>query len=228
MGAVGLLGMPPFGTFYGASAIHDAAGRLHLGWLASVTVPAEALTAGALLRFAGRVFLGWGKTHGATSRGAPHIPMDTETAGRHDTTPWTMWLPAVLLLAGAATVAVPGPFRAAAAAAADHFQNPRLLAAVTLDGAADRPPSAPPPPPGDFRPENVVTLAAALAVAGLALFPGVLGRRLNWRLGRGLVAAMRPLRQLQSGNVGDYVAWFAVGIAAYAGLLLALVRRAGL
>ncbi len=59
----------------------------------------------------------------------------------------------------------------------------------------------------------------------LALFPGVLGRRLNWRLGRGLVAAMRPLRKLQSGNVGDYVAWLAFGLAAYGGLLLLLLLR---
>ena len=225
VGSLGLLGVPPFATFYGQSHIHAAAERLHLGWLTYVAVPAEALTAGAVLRFTARVFLGWGKTHEATSRGSPHIPMDTETAGRHDRTPLGMWLPAAGLLVLAAVVAVPGPFRAAASAAADHFQHPRLLAAVTLDGAPDQPPAFPPPPAGHFRVENAVTVLAAVAAAALALFPGVLGTRLNWRLGRGLIAAMRPLRKLQSGNVGDYVAWFAFGIAVYGGLLLLLRLR---
>ena len=225
VGALGLVGMPPFATFYGESQMHEAAERLHLGWLTYVAVPVEALTAGAVLRFTARVFLGWGRVREATSRGAAHIPMDTETAGAHDHTPWTMWLPAVVLLAAAAVVAVPGPFRSAAAAAAGHFQQSHLLTAVTLDGAVDQSPAFPPPPAADFRAENVVTLAAAFGVALLAVFPGVLGRRLNWRLGRALVAAMRPLRRLQSGSVGDYVAWFAFGIAAYGGLLLLFLRR---
>ena len=225
LASLGLLGVPPFATFYGQSQIHAAAVRLHLTALAPVPLAAEAVTAAALLRFTARVFLGWGRVHEASSRGSPHIPMDTETAGRHDRTPLTMWLPAVVLLVAAATVAIPGWFRAGAAASAEHFTHTGVLAAVTLDGAADRVVSRPPPPPGEYRPEKVVGLLAAVALAGLALFPWVLGRRLNGIVGRGLMTAMRPLRTLQSGNVGDYVAWFTFGMAAYAGLLLLLLLR---
>ncbi len=64
-------------------------------------------------------------------------------------------------------------------------------------------------------------LAAALCL--IALFPGIFGARLTWILGRGLIKAMRPLRKLQSGNVGDYVAWFAFGMTVY-GTLLVLFR----
>ncbi len=90
VGALGLLGMPPFATFDGESQMHEAAGRLHLDLLTYLAVPVAALTAGAVLRFTARVFLGWAPVRQATSRGAAHLPVDTETAGAHDHTPWTM------------------------------------------------------------------------------------------------------------------------------------------
>jgi hypothetical protein len=75
-------------------------------------------------------------------------------------------------------------------------------------------------PTAAFRLENAITILVALSLAGLSLFPVILGSRLNWLLGRGLIAVLRPLRKLQSGNVGDYVAWFVFGIAAYGALLI--------
>jgi multicomponent Na+:H+ antiporter subunit D len=220
IGAVGLAGMPPFATFYGQDLIHDAFARAHREWLSAVAVIAEALTAGAILRYSARVFLGWGERQEASSRGSPHVPMDSETAGQHDKTPFGMWLPAVLLLALAAGVAVSGQFRQATDAASRHFQQSQKLAAVTLESMNDVPSPRTSPAPVQFHIETPVTLALALGFAALALFPRVLGERLNWVLGRGLIAAMRPLRRLQSGNVSDYVAWFAFGIAGYGGLLL--------
>jgi hypothetical protein len=59
----------------------------------------------------------------------------------------------------------------------------------------------------------------------LAIFHGVLGKRINWWLGRAIVFAMRPLRRLQSGKVSDYVALFVFGIACYCGLLLFFYRH---
>jgi multicomponent Na+:H+ antiporter subunit D len=224
LGALGLVGLPPFATFYGQCQLHEASSRLHLDWLEAVVIFAEALTAGAVLRFTGRIFLGWGIRREATSRGAPHIPMDHETAGQHGRTPLFMWVPAAALLVMAGGVAVAAPVRAAVTAAAVHFQKTQIIAAVTLQGAVDDPPKLASAPSANFRAENAITLAASLAVAALALFPGGLGDRVNWGAGRVLIAAMRPLRKLQSGHVGDYVAWFALGIAFYAGLLLILHR----
>jgi multicomponent Na+:H+ antiporter subunit D len=223
LGAFALAGMPPFATFYGQSQIHEAAAQLGLHWLSPVTIIAEALTAGAVLRFTGRVFVGWGKRREATSRGSPHIPMETETAGEHDTTPIFMWLPAAALLVLAALVPLSKSFSIATADAADHFEQPQLIAHVTLDAAIDTHP-IPMLPQAHFRAENIITLAAALFVAAITLFPQYLGKRINWLLSRGLIAFMKPLRSLQSGNVGDYVAWFAFGIAVYGGLLFALCR----
>jgi multicomponent Na+:H+ antiporter subunit D len=223
VGALALAGLPPFATFYGQSHIHVASKDLGFNWLSPVTILAEGLTAGAVMRFTARVFFGWGARQEATSRGSPHIPMDTETAGEHDHTPFWMWLPAAVLLALAAIVAVPNAYRTAAESAAIHFEQPQVLASVTLESAPDTHFSAP-PSPAEFRLENVLTLAITLLAAGLALFPRVLGNRLNWLVGRGLIRAMRPLRLLQSGKVGDYIAWFAIGICAYGGLLIFWAR----
>jgi multicomponent Na+:H+ antiporter subunit D len=219
IGAIALAGIPPFATFFGQAQIDVAAKHLGFDWLSPTTIVAEALTAGAILRFAARVFLGWGKRQEATSRGAPHIAMDTETASEHHRTPWCMWAPAMVLLALAASVAVPAKFRESAAVAAKHFQDAKLLAAITLNNSGDQFPLAE-APPAHFGLHHIITLLIALSAAGLVLFSQVLGTRLNWAISRALIAAMRPLRKLQSGNVGDYITWFTVGMAGYGGLLL--------
>jgi multicomponent Na+:H+ antiporter subunit D len=221
--AIALAGMPPFATFFGESLMRQAAGRLGFGWVCVAVVVAEALTAGAVLRVTARIFLGWGSIREATSRGSAHIPMDTETAAAHDKTPATMWGPAVALLAIAAVVAVPEQFRAGFSAAAGHFTRSSAIAAVTLDRTPDAIPIGR-PSPAHFGLENAITIVAVFAAVLLALFPQVLGRRLNWVVSRRIVSAMKPLRRLQSGCVGDYVAWLAAGVAVYGGLLM-LWRR---
>ncbi len=218
--ALALAGAPPFATFYGQSQIHQAQMRLHLRWLSPVAIIAGSLTAGAVLRFTARVFFGWGARQEATSRGSPHIPMNTETAGQHNKTPPFMWLPAVALLGLAGLVAIPQTARTDVQRAADHFQQSKSITAAVLDGTTDIPRSSPGVQRAEFRMDSAVALLTPFVVAAMALFPGLFGTRLNWMLGRGLIAAMRPLRKLQSGNVGDYVAWFTFGMAAYGALLL--------
>jgi multicomponent Na+:H+ antiporter subunit D len=217
--AFALAGIPPFGTFYGGAQIDEVITHQHLDFLSPITILAEALTAGAILRFAARVFLGWGKIQEATSRGSPHIPMDPETSSGHEKTPAFMWAPAVILLALAAAVAIPASFRAAVAADAIHFQDAAVLTAVTLTHSPDILPTAD-APSAEFGPHHIITLLIALAAAGLALFGPRLGPTINRPLSKFLIAAMRPLRKLQSGHIGDYIAWFTVGMASYGGLLL--------
>lgn len=224
IGALALAGLPPFATFYGASDIHRAASELHIDWLSPFTIVAEALTAGAILRFTARVFIGWGERHEASSRGSPHIAMDTETAGEHDETPFFMWLPAAMLLLIGAVVAIPHSIREDVSRSAHFFENTRSLTAAALEAQTAAPPAHAPAPDAEPRAENIITFIIAFAVAGLALFPGALGGRFNWALGRALVAFMRPLRKIQSGNIGDYIAWFTIGIAAYGGMLLMMSR----
>jgi multicomponent Na+:H+ antiporter subunit D len=220
LAALALLGLPPFATFFGESQIQSAAEQLHMEWLSPVTIIAEALTAAAVIRFSARIFFGIGRVQEATSRGSPHIPMDTETAGQHDKTPITMWLPAAVLIALAAIIAIPPAFRASTTSAAHRFQQPQTLIAITLDNAPIPPAPNDAPPPARFRLENAIAILIAFIAVSISLFPNLFGKRLNWLIAPRLTALMRPLRKLQSGNVGDYVTWFVFGIVFYCGLMI--------
>ena len=59
-GALGLAGVPPFGTFLGKALLEEAALEAGRPWLIGLFVAVAALTSAALLRATGRVFLGLG------------------------------------------------------------------------------------------------------------------------------------------------------------------------
>jgi multicomponent Na+:H+ antiporter subunit D len=59
-GALGLAGVPPFGTFLGKALMEEAALEAGTPWLIGLFVVVAALTSAALLRATGRVFLGLG------------------------------------------------------------------------------------------------------------------------------------------------------------------------
>ncbi|HEV2922349.1 MAG TPA: proton-conducting transporter membrane subunit, partial [Actinomycetota bacterium] len=59
-GALGLAGVPPFGTFLGKALMEEAALEAGAPWLIGLFVVVAALTSAALLRATGRVFLGLG------------------------------------------------------------------------------------------------------------------------------------------------------------------------
>lgn len=222
-GALGLAGLPPFATAYGEAFIEKIARARGLGWLTAIAIFAEALTAAAVLRAVARVFLGVGKRHEATSRGAPHIPMESETKGQKNRVPWTMWAPALVLLLLAISIGLAPAVRRAAMDASVRFEDSGRYQAVVLLG---REPAAAETSAPEYELDwrRFVGVAAAFAIALAALFPRFCGGKLSSWLGIGIVAIMRPLRTLQSGLVGDYVAWFVFGFALYGGLLLWFAR----
>jgi multicomponent Na+:H+ antiporter subunit D len=59
-GALGLAGVPPFGTFLGKALMEEAALEAGAPWLIGLFVVVAALTSAALLRATGRIFLGLG------------------------------------------------------------------------------------------------------------------------------------------------------------------------
>lgn len=62
--------------------------------------------------------------------------------------------------------------------------------------------------------------AGALGMAALALFGQPLRDRLPALLTRPLVGAMSALRELHSGHIGDYIAWWTAGAAVLGGASL--------
>ena len=68
---IGLVGLPPFGTFVGKELIEESASSVHYGWVVIVFVVASGLSAAAGFRAAARVFLDLEPEH-ASAGGARH------------------------------------------------------------------------------------------------------------------------------------------------------------
>ncbi|HSU69148.1 MAG TPA: proton-conducting transporter membrane subunit, partial [Tepidisphaeraceae bacterium] len=220
VGAMGLAGIPTFGNFFGESRIDDALDDHGLSWVSYVLMLSGILTAGAVLRFATRVFLGWGerkKTSGG--EGGPHIPMKRETEGHSRRTPATMFLPAVFLLSFSIVVALNGRLRAGIESSAELLENSAGYHALVLSGT-------PLPFPkhdlsGEFPPvwRELLTAAVAVLLALAALFPSKLGKAGD-SISNTLAMLLKPVRVIHSGRIGDYIAWFVFGVACYGGFLL--------
>ncbi|MEV5879046.1 complex I subunit 5 family protein [Streptomyces sp. NPDC052101] len=193
--ALGLAGLPPFGTALGKAVTEEAVG----GPLTLVYVAASAITAGAVLRVTARVFLGLGaRPRDADSdletSGSEEEPETTRLLSRIPDTMTTV--PAVLLAAALAVGAAPG-FGAVVARSVNEAGSGGAHASVhwTLQGVL----------------LGLASAALAVALAGLAV------TRPRWTAAPDWA---RPLRRLQSGHVGDYVAWLLVGATVLGALAL--------
>jgi multicomponent Na+:H+ antiporter subunit D len=218
LGGMGLAGMPPFGTFLGNTMMDEAAKQHGYSWLAAIVFAAEVLTGGAVLRFAGRVFGGWGAGEEARTAEDVTPQQNPETEGGRDRTPVTMIIPTVALcLLGIVLGVVPG-FRHEAELAAIGLHDTAAYLAQVLNGLVSARPS--PEQLSSLLPTVVrgtASTVCAVLIALIALsqprlwimrFPGV----------RSVQAGIRTLRQLHSGHVGDYVTWLVLGVGAFGAL----------
>jgi multicomponent Na+:H+ antiporter subunit D len=220
LGALGLAGVPPFGTFRGKALMEEAAAAAGHPWLAALFLVVAALTSAALLRAAGRVFLGMGRPGAAGVAPAPLV--------RHPHLHSTLIGPAVLLLTAALALGLAPGLTGRVEAAAARFTDRPAYAAAVLEGV-----TAPEEATGGAARRSLAVPAAlavlsALLGAALALAALLPRRRPAGRLlrsaGRVLVPTAAVLRRLHSGNVGDSVTWLVAGLAGF-GTLLALVAR---
>ncbi|MEN1882517.1 complex I subunit 5 family protein [Streptomyces mirabilis] len=190
VGALSLAGLPPFGIGLGKAVLEESVG----GPLTVLFVAVSAVTAGAVLRVAARVFFGLGAQPGdESSYETTGITEEPETRHRLSRVPDTMTaVPAVLLVASLAVGAVPG-FAAAVgrAVSGEAAPSPHWTLAGLLLG-----------------------LTSTLLALGLATFAVTRTKPL------GEPSWMAPLRRLQSGHIGDYVAWMLVGTTLLAALAL--------
>ena len=223
VGALGLAGVPTFGNFFGEAKIDEGLEAHGLSWLSYVMSLSGVLTAGAVLRYAARVFMGWGERLPDTG-GGPNIPMERETEGHSRRVPATMFIPAALLLAGSVVVALDGRLRTGIESAAGLFENSTGYQSLVLRGV---PASLPPHehPTTHFPPfwRELVTAALAALLALVALYPSRLGKA-GQKTSDVLGSMLAPVRAIHSGRIGDYVAWFIFGVAAYGGYLLLWAR----
>jgi multicomponent Na+:H+ antiporter subunit D len=214
-GALSFAALPPFGTFLGKSLIEDELIRQGYGAVVAVLILTSALTAGAVLRAAARIFLGWGAPQETPS---PVDETAPEEEGPPTRTPAVMFAPAAALIAAALAIGVVPGMADAALDAGHRFTDGSSYARAVIDGVrpASIPSLEPYSAPAHAYVYAAITLFASIGFAALALF----GERLRMLRARPLETlgqAVAGLRALHSGRVGDYVAWLVAGVAALGG-----------
>jgi multicomponent Na+:H+ antiporter subunit D len=186
VGGLALAGLPPFVTSLGKSVTDEAAG----GPLTVLATAISAVTAGAVLRVAARVFFGLGpQPSGDPVDGTSGEGEEPETEGRIGRVPVTMTAVPALLLAGALAAGLTPGLASWAGEAFGTPEAPHWAPVGILLGLG----------------------STALAVGLAALAVRGPGRRAayDWT---------GPLRRLHSGHIGDYVAWLLAGAALLAAL----------
>ncbi len=196
-GALGLAGLPPFGTGLGKALTEEAAGPA----LSVLFVAVSTVTAGAVLRVGARVFLGLGPK---PEEDPSYEPYETTGSGERPETrrrlkrvPDTMTAVPALLLAAALAVGVAPGF----ATVVDH--------SVSEAGSG-----------GAFTSPHWTPAGVLLGLTSTLLAVGLAALAVTHRKGLPGEAWTGPLRRLQSGHIGDYVAWLLAGAALLGALAL--------
>ena len=212
--------MPPFGPWLGKALIEETATDAGYGWLPLVFVVVSALTGGAVLRAAGRVFSGLGPATDPITAGALAAPdeVDPELRYRHDRVPRTMTVPALALTAaGLAVGLVPG-LREALLEAGARFVDRSGYAASVLHGATAEHAEAESIHASLLNVlSGLFTVVLALYFAGAELFRERMPVSLVWTETLG-TKVLERLRALQTSHAGDYVTWLTLGTATLAGI----------
>jgi multicomponent Na+:H+ antiporter subunit D len=222
LGALVLADLPPFVSSAGHALLVEAADQAGLPWLEIVIALTVIMSSGAVLRAAGRIWLGWGASEiPAAEPGTADDPGDesvdpSDTPGR---VPLTMLLPPLALLAIGLGLGLATGIQEHAAAAAAAFSDRAAYTAAVLGTHVETMPAsggvvvpASPAVSAGGLLADLGQVLAALCVAGIAL------DRRTARLRRALAAGTGWLRRLHSGLVGDQVTWLVAGLALLAAL----------
>jgi multicomponent Na+:H+ antiporter subunit D len=198
MAVAGLLlaGLPVGILDTGANLLHGALEGRH-PWALAATIAGGALTGAAVLRAAGRIFLGLGEDPGEEA-GAP----SEEEREKADRPLWLMLAPCCAMLA--VDAALPASWLHAIAPGAAMAFSHQILHGTLIEGPAW---------------PAWTSVAGALLLAAFALFRHRLPRAVVHPIRATQSGPTRVLEALHSGLIGDYVAWLAVGLALMAGVL---------
>lgn len=205
-GGLGLAAAPGFALGGGESQVTASA-----PWTETIFFVAGVLTGGAVLRAGFRIFFGMGDA-GPTDESAK-VDEAPETSEENEPVRWFLWTPAFLCMAGAVALTFGAAYENGAYSAAVRFMDFRSYAhAVYQQFTPAAILMAPKSAGGDW----ILGLVRALLAVGLALWAVYrlrIPRALRWP--SHVEGPLRPMRTLQSGHPGDYVAWFTMGCALF-------------
>jgi multicomponent Na+:H+ antiporter subunit D len=226
IGALMLAALPPFTTFMGKSLLEESSSAVGYGWLIAVYIFVSAITAGAVLRATGRVFLGWGPStgpHPGQARVAREVEPEEKGARRY-TPPLMVVVPGVLLVGafvlGLIPGAVPGIERQTA-----RFVEHRAYSQWVLHGVrVQLPVLTSTHVSADDYVYSVTAVIGALLAAAAGLFGRPLRSRLPHLVTHPAESAAAVLHGLHSGHIGDYITWWTAGVSVVGGACLIALR----
>jgi multicomponent Na+:H+ antiporter subunit D len=220
--AFGLIGFPYVGSFLGHSLLDDAARAAGHTWITPLLMIAGGISAGAILRAAARVFLGWGPKRDPLLTPEPPEELPQEQANHFNMVTITVLLVAV----GLALSVVPG-LEDRTDQGASRFGDRHAYVERTLFGAERTYPS-PPVTVREGTAESVGlglgTAAIALLTAGFGLWRQRLPELVRGLGNRALEPAIHGLKAVHSGVPGDYVMWLTLGTAVLGGIWTLTLR----
>jgi multicomponent Na+:H+ antiporter subunit D len=225
-GGVLLAAPPPLTEFSGKSLLDSAASDAGYGWLTALFVIVSALTGGAVLRVAGRVWLGWGPSEGpdpSQARAAEERVDETRDARDH--TPALMIVVPFVLLVLAAVVGVIPDAVPWVERIATRFVDHRAYASWVLHGTAVHWPATPVTHVNGLDVGTaLLAVAGALGAAALGLFGRGIREALPRAVRQPARSVVRGVRLLHSGHIGDYIAWWSAGASALGAVCLIVLR----
>jgi multicomponent Na+:H+ antiporter subunit D len=223
LAAFGLIGFPYVGSFLGHSMIDDGAIEHGHGWIPPLLMIAAGVSAGAILRAAGRVFLGLGSKEDPLLSPEPgEGPPDQES-----NYPLMVAVTAIVVAIGVAFSVVPGLEDRAAHAGA-RFEDRQAYTQRTLFGHVRLYGPSAPVVIHAAKPSSIGygLGAAAIAVATAAF--GLYRRRIPAAVREAGTRILDPpvtgMKALHSGIAGDYVMWITVGAAVLGGVWALTLR----
>lgn len=206
LGGLGLAAAPGFALYAGEDKVTS-----HAMWAEGFFLFAGALTGAAVIRVGLRVFFGVGDC-GPTDKSAEVDEAPETNQGSHRV-PWFLFFPPLLCMGAAIGLAFWPGFKDAAYASAIRFLDFRSYAHAVYQSATPllilSAPKEPLEPDLAF---GLTRIVLAIVVALWAVLHLKIPRKLRWP--SHLEGSMEPVRSLQSGHPGDYVAWLTVGFAA--------------
>lgn len=194
-GSIGLIGLPYVGVFLGHSLLDDAASSRGIEWLQPLSMVAQGVAAGTLLRAGARMFLGWGEREDDMLTPEPADDANVQRAF----SPLLVVVTAVALGVGLAAAVVPS------------LAHDTQTAAARLVGAHVTPAHG----------ASASSIAYGIGAGLVAVAVAVLGlwyRRLPSAALRPVALVVGPpvgaIRAAHSGIVGDYLVWIVAGTVA--------------
>lgn len=219
LGGLGLAGFPPFGPYLGKDLMAEAGKDIGMHWYLYIFLFASIVTGGAVLRFAGIVFFGFGQ---------PMEESKSPTETEKQVTPAHSKAPVLLLTVTVVMVLMPLLMDAVGSrissqvqAATERFVDQSVYADAVLRGQ----------PTGPIHAREskwhltgfIEGLGAAIGAAGLAalaLVSSRLPKPVYRFLRESTVPFQKFLERLHVAHIGDLIVWLLIGVVAI-GIVLA-------